>query len=32
VGGDGQRLVRYDKRAGKIEATDLIGVVFVPLV
>jgi protein-L-isoaspartate(D-aspartate) O-methyltransferase len=32
VGGIDQRLVRYGKRAGKIEATDLIGVVFVPLV
>jgi protein-L-isoaspartate(D-aspartate) O-methyltransferase len=32
VGGDDQRLVRYYKRAGKIEVTDLIGVVFVPLI
>ena len=32
VGGYDQRLVRYGKRAGKIEAADLIGVVFVPLV
>ena len=32
VGGNDQRLIRYDKRAGKIEATDLIGVIFVPLV
>jgi protein-L-isoaspartate(D-aspartate) O-methyltransferase len=32
VGGADQQLVRYSKRAGKIEATDLIGVVFVPLV
>ena len=32
VGGSDQRLVRYDKQAGKIAATDLIGVIFVPLV
>jgi len=32
VGSDIQRLVRYQKRAGKITADDLIGVVFVPLV
>jgi protein-L-isoaspartate(D-aspartate) O-methyltransferase len=32
VGGVDQRLVRYSKRVGKIEATDLIGVIFVPLV
>jgi protein-L-isoaspartate(D-aspartate) O-methyltransferase len=32
VGCDDQRLVRYEKQAGKIIATDLIGVVFVPLV
>lgn len=32
VGGTDQRLVRYEKRAGKIEVTDLIGVIFVPLV
>ncbi|MCX6555965.1 MAG: protein-L-isoaspartate(D-aspartate) O-methyltransferase [Candidatus Aminicenantes bacterium] len=32
VGGDIQRLVRYEKRAGKITADELIGVVFVPLI
>jgi protein-L-isoaspartate(D-aspartate) O-methyltransferase len=32
VGSDSQQLVRYDKRAGKIESTVLIGVIFVPLV
>lgn len=32
VGGNDQRLLRYAKREGKIEATDLIGVIFVPLV
>jgi protein-L-isoaspartate(D-aspartate) O-methyltransferase len=32
VGGIDQRLVRYDKRAGEIAATDLIGVIFVPLI
>jgi len=32
VGGGVQRLVRYEKRAGKILADDLIGVVFVPLI
>jgi protein-L-isoaspartate(D-aspartate) O-methyltransferase len=32
VGSSDQRLVRYGKRSGKIESTDLIGVVFVPLV
>jgi protein-L-isoaspartate(D-aspartate) O-methyltransferase len=32
VGGYDQRLVRFDKRAGEIQAADLIGVVFVPLV
>ena len=32
VGGADQRLVRYGKRAGKIEGTDSIGVIFVPLV
>jgi protein-L-isoaspartate(D-aspartate) O-methyltransferase len=31
VGGTDQRLVRYRKCAGRIEADDLIGVVFVPL-
>jgi protein-L-isoaspartate(D-aspartate) O-methyltransferase len=32
VGGVDQRLVRFSKRAGRIEATDLIGVIFVPLI
>jgi protein-L-isoaspartate(D-aspartate) O-methyltransferase len=32
VGGSDQRLVRYEKRQGKIAAVDLIGVVFVPLI
>jgi protein-L-isoaspartate(D-aspartate) O-methyltransferase len=32
VGGFDQRLVRYDKQAGNITVTDLLGVVFVPLV
>jgi protein-L-isoaspartate(D-aspartate) O-methyltransferase len=32
VGGTDQRLVRFHKRNGKIECTDLIGVIFVPLV
>jgi protein-L-isoaspartate(D-aspartate) O-methyltransferase len=32
VGGADQRLVRYDKRSGKIEGADSIGVIFVPLV
>lgn len=31
VGGNDQRLIRYHKRDGKIEATDLVGVIFVPL-
>ncbi|MBN2400089.1 MAG: protein-L-isoaspartate(D-aspartate) O-methyltransferase [Candidatus Aminicenantes bacterium] len=31
VGGMDQRLVRYRKRNGKIESSDLIGVIFVPL-
>ena len=32
VGGMDQRLVRFEKRSGKISAADLIGVIFVPLV
>jgi protein-L-isoaspartate(D-aspartate) O-methyltransferase len=32
VGATDQRLVRYEKRAGKIETSDLIDVIFVPLV
>jgi protein-L-isoaspartate(D-aspartate) O-methyltransferase len=32
VGGTEQRLVRYRKRSGRIEASDMIGVIFVPLV
>lgn len=32
VGSDDQRLVRFNKWAGKIAVTDLIGVIFVPLV
>jgi protein-L-isoaspartate(D-aspartate) O-methyltransferase len=31
VGADSQRLVRYQKKGGAIDAEDLIGVVFVPL-
>jgi protein-L-isoaspartate(D-aspartate) O-methyltransferase len=31
VGGTEQRLVRYRKSSGRIEASDLIGVIFVPL-
>jgi protein-L-isoaspartate(D-aspartate) O-methyltransferase len=32
VGADSQRLVRYEKRQGRIHAEDMIGVVFVPLI
>jgi len=32
VGSDRQCLVRYEKRAGKVTAAELIGVVFVPLI
>ncbi len=32
VGGMDQRLVRYRKRNGKIESSELIGVIFVPLI
>jgi protein-L-isoaspartate(D-aspartate) O-methyltransferase len=31
LGADGQRLVRFRKRPGRIDAEELIGVVFVPL-
>lgn len=32
VGTDSQRLVRYEKRQGRIHGQDMIGVIFVPLV